>query len=485
MRENITVCYMVVRETETRQFFGRTVIYTDEEHISAENVVSVLRKAVLVHSKNQNEIQYLWDYYRGKTPILAKTKEVRETINHKVNVNRAAEIVTFKRGYGFGEPIQYIRRGSDESLTDDIAALNEYMFAEGKQAKDSTLAEWMYVCGIGMRMVLPGHEVDEPFKIYTLDPRYSFVVRYNGLGEPVVMGVKFVKRENGLIRYSVYTKDRYFEIEGDEIQVSQGHVLGDIPIFIYQANQAQTGAFEIVLPLLDAINELESNRMDDVVQYVNSFLALLGGTIDEETAAKLDEFKMLCLPEGVDAKYLSGQMQQGDIQVQVDDLYGAVLTITGTPNRNGGSSTSDTGSAVIMRDGWEMAESHMKSVENEFKSAEKRFLKMVLRILRDTVGTKLTLKDVEAKFSRRNYDNLQTKSQVLVSMLNNPKIHPYLAFTHCGMFLDPESAYLQSKSWWEENERKEIDEMQTYVNSLGDDDDESVQEDGQDNRVSE
>lgn len=77
-------------------------------------MVDVLRKAQLLHSQNQNEIQYLWDYYRGKTPILGKTKEVRESINHKICVNLANEIVTFKRGYGFGEPIQYIRRGQDD-----------------------------------------------------------------------------------------------------------------------------------------------------------------------------------------------------------------------------------------------------------------------------------------------------------------------------------------------------------------------------------
>lgn len=100
---------------------------------------------------------------------------------------------------------------------------------------------------------------------------------------------------------------------------------------------------------------------------------------------------------------------------------------------------------------------------------------MVLRIMRDMVGTRLTAKDVEIKFSRRNYDNIQTKSQVLVSMLNNPKIHPELAYVHSGMFLDPESAYLQSKEWWEENERKEAAEMENYVKSLGDADGESVQ----------
>ena len=150
----------------------------------------------------------------------------------------------------------------------------------------------------------------------------------------------------------------------------------------------------------------------------------------------------------------------------------------GAPNRNGGSSTSDTGAATLFRDGWQMAESHMKSVEVEFKEAEKRFLKMALRILKDMVGLDLALKNIEIKFSRRNYDNLQTKSQVLTTLLNDPKIHPELAFLHSGLFLDPESAYLQSKKWWEDNQLKEQEDLNNYAKSLGDDDgdEESVSE---------
>lgn len=475
----------VVRTTETRHLFGRQTIYTDQEQITEDNVVEVLLRAAKVHSHNQNEIQYLWDYYRGKTPILSKKKEIRTSINHKINVNRAYEIVTFKRGYGFGEPIQYVRRGSNEDLTDDIEALNGFMFSENKHTEDSALAEWIYVAGVGNRMVLPGDGEEEPFKIFTLDPRYSFVVKHNGLGEKVLMGVKFILRENKWPVFSVYTKDRYYEIESGIITKNEPHALGDVPIFSYPANAAMTGAFEIVLPLLDAISEIESNRLDDVVQFVNSFLALLGGTIDEDTAKKLDEFKMLCLPEGVDAKYLSVAMQQSDMQILVNNLYEAVLTICGIPNRNGGSSTSDTGSAVYLRDGYGSAETQMQITENEFKRSEMRFLKMVLRIMRDMVGTKLTAKDVEIKFSRRNYDNIQTKAQVLTTLLNNPKIHPELAYVYSGMFLDPETAYLQSKEWWEEQEQKEALEMENYVKSLGDANGKSVQPNRQDNSLSE
>ena len=474
-------------ESETKQLFGRRQIFTDAESITAENVVDVLSKALYLHSLNQSEIQYLWSYYKGDTPILKKEKEIRSSINHKIWINRASEIVTFKKGYGFGEPIQYIRRGQDEKLSDDINRLNDYMSLAGKHASDSRLAEWLFVGGLGMRMALPGEDAEEPFVLYTLDPRYSFVVRYNGLGEPPVMGVKIINKGTGAKIYSVYTRDRYFEIEDTRISKEEPHILGEIPIIEYPANQARMGAFEIVLPLLDAINEVESNRLDDLVQFVNSFLALLGGTIDEETAKKLDEYKMLCLPEGVDAKYLSAALQQADIQVLVDDLYDTVLTICGMPSRNT-SSSGDNGVAVELRDGWQNAESHMKSVELEFKDAEKQLLKLVLRILKDTPGVEMDLKlvNIEPKFTRRNYDNIQTKSQVLTTMLDNPKIHPELAFTHSGMFLDPESAYLQSKEWWEEQEKKEAEEMDSYVKSLGDNaDDNTVQQSRQDDSVSE
>ena len=58
------------------------------------------------------------------------------------------------------------------------------------------------------------------------------------------------------------------------------------------------------------------------------------------------------------------------------------------------------------------------------------------------------------QFTRRNYENIQSKSQVLTSMLQQPKIHPRLAFENCGLFIDPERAYSVSKEYSEEQEKK-------------------------------
>ena len=461
--------------------YGRRVIYSDATAITAENVADEVRKAYLVHGANQAEIKKLHEIYRGKTDILSKVKEVRESINHKINENRAYEIVNFYNGYLFGEPVQYVRRenvknnGDDDSIAADINALNGFMFSAGKAACDKKLGEWMFIAGVGYRLTLPNPKWEKdgdepPFLMFALKPEQTFVIRSTGVDERDLATVHVVKQESGDVIFSVYTDDFYYEFkEYGEVKATP-HTVGMNPIVEYPLEASRLGVFEVVVDQLNALNELQSNRMDDIVQFVNSFLAILGGELDEETRKKLDEWKTLCLPDGVDAKFLSANMSQADVQTLKNDILEAIITITGIPNRNGGSSTSDTGSAVIMRDGWQTAEARAKGVETMFKEAEAKTLKLVLRILRDTVGTTLKLADIDTHFTRRNYENCASKSQVLVAMLNNPKIHPELAFAHCGMFPDPESAYLQSKAYYDEQMKKwepvEVDE--------GDDDDAKV-----------
>lgn len=448
--------------------YGRLKIYSDEREITVENVIDEVSKAYAVHCRNQADISKLWDYYRGKTGILLKEKEIRPEINHRINENRAYEVVKFHKGYVFGEPIQYVRRENatanraDDVIAADINSLNGYMSDANKASCDNDLAEWMYVAGVGYRLTLPNKKwsVDgdeSPFTLKALDPKMTFVVYSSDIDEHPLMAVCCVEREHGEKVFSVYTDERYFEfVEHGNVTV-KANPLGMIPIVEYPAENARLGVFETVVPLLDALDELQSNRMDDIVQFVNSFLAVIGAQLDEETYQKLNDWKTLCLPEGTDAKYLSTTLSQSDVQTLKDDLCQGIWTICGVPNRNGGSSTSDTGSAVILRDGWEASEARAKATEEIFKSSEKETLKIVLRILRDTVGTNLRLTDITPHFTRRNYDNIASKSQVLIAMLNNPWVHPEVAYASCGMFPDPESAYLQGKAWHEEQMEKALE----------------------------
>ena len=441
----------------TPVMFGREMILSAYPEITHENVVEVLQSTMVTHASNRTQIEYLWNYYKGNQPILQRKKEVRPEICNKIVENRANEIVSFKVGYLCGEPIQYVSRNGGKDIGEAVKALNEMMFAESKASKDKKLVEWQMVCGTAYRLVLPNSaptEDDAPFEIYTLDPRDSYVVYSNDIGNKPLMGVKYRLDKDGNTVASVYSATHYWEIKNGAISTSRPHALGMIPIIEYPGNTARLGAFEIVLPLLDELNNMASNRMDAMEQFIQAFVKFINCDISADDFKELKDLGAIKVKsvdgQAADVDIVSNELNQDQAQTSKDDAYQAVLTICGMPNRNGGTSTSDTGQAVLLRDGWSLAESRAKDSELMFKESEQEMLKLVLRICRDLAGMNLKLKDIDMKFTRRNYEAIQSKSQVLVSMLQQPKIHPLLAFTHCGMFSDPESAYSLSDKYYQE-----------------------------------
>ena len=119
-----------------------------------------------------------------------------------------------------------------------------------------------------------------------------------------------------------------------------------------------------------------------------------------------------------------------------------------------------------MRDGWSDAEARAKDSELMFKESEQRFLKLILNICRTLTGMNLKVHNVEIRFTRRNYENILQKAQVLDTLLNNPKVHPQLAFAHSGMFADAELAYKMSMEYYEE-EQKKLQEQQRLLAQKG------------------
>lgn len=441
-------------------YFGRTVIYSDLSYIDESNVVDALYNAIPTFQANKTQIDYLYNYFKGNQPILLRKKTIRPEINNTIVENHANEIVTFKTGYLIGEPIQYINYGQTE-ISEGLNLLNRYMNAEHKPTRDAELAKWFHICGTAYRMTLPdgASDIDEaPFEIYTLDPRETFVVYSNSVGHKPLMGV-YVTTIQNVPHYHVFTDTAKYEIVNRAIVDRRDHILGMIPIIEYPLNEERIGAFEIVIPLLDAINTTGSNRLDGIEQFIQSLLVLKGVDIENDDFKKLKELGGILVPDSGDVKYLVQELNQMETQTLVDYMYQTVLVIVGMPNRNGGSSTSDTGSAVIMRDGWESAEARAKLTETVFDESEMRFLRLILNIVNTFRDIDLKLSSIEIKFTRRNYQNLLEKVQALTMILASDKIHPKLGFELCGAFTDPEYAYKISAEYYEEQQRKQLEEL--------------------------
>lgn len=461
----------VVRLLTAEGLHGRAQIFTNHKEITCGNVAEVLETALAVDSRNVSEINYLWDVYRGIQDIRQKTKIVRPEVNNKIVVNLANYIVTFKDAYLLSSPIQYIAATGEDKISEAVNKLNSFMYEEDKESKDKRLVNWMHVCGVAPRMVLPNPDYDgqnSPALIYALDPREAFVIYYSGLGKRPMAGVLKQYDADGEQIYYVYVKNGMYTIGKNKVVDFSAYDYGRVPIVEYVNNAARIGAFEIVLAPMNAVNTLESNRIDNVVDFVNAYDVFKNCEIDAKTYSKLTaggQAIMIRSTTGLDASVtrITSELNQTGVQTNIDDLLAYIDVICGLPNRNGGSSTSDTGTATIYRDGWADAESRADDTEKLFVESEKEILKLMLRIFREKTDIDLNLKQVKVKFTRKNLTNIQSKAQVLCELLNNSKVHPKTAYRVAALSPDIEEDYRMGMEWSEEQETKMAAELEKEI----------------------
>ena len=463
------------------ELHGRREIFTDVTEITKENIGNVLTEAFEVHKKNAAEIAYLQMYERGKQPILERVKEVRPEINYKAVENHAAEIVAFKVGYVFGSPITFVQRASNDAYgnngdADDkkISVLNEMMFEEGKASQDQALGKDLAVAGVGYRIVLPkkvktGVSV---FDMLRLNPQNAFVVKFNDIYKRPALGVSYVTLSDGTVRAGAYTDKLYFELEGGKngnaykvTKVSPNR-LGIIPIIEYRNDDERMGSFERVITLLDSLNIATSDRLNGLAQFVQSILWMNNCEIDSEQMEQLkDKLGLLTKSQAgnpASVEYLTATLDQAQTQTLIDYLYSQVLQIAGVPGREQ-STGGNTGQAIMLSNGWQIAETHARSLEQTFTDSERQMLRVVLRIIGlvepSDVAT-LKLSDIDVKFSRNRTDSLLVKTQGLSNMLQ-AGVHPLIALTHCGLFSDPQGVWNDSKpymgKWLYDAEEDDVD----------------------------
>lgn len=463
---------------ECKKLNGRKRIYSNFTKIDDSNVLQALGKSLATHAQNAEEIEYLFNYYKGIQPIFDRIKNVREDIKNFVLRNVAYEIVEFKKGYNFGNGVQYIKRSKCidnlENVQDNaITALNELMLTLDKETQDLELGESILISGIGHRFVkaVKVNDVkDAPFDFSTLDSTKTFVVYNSGIGEKPLMSVNISVDEKGNNFYFIYTPTSIYQTYNDGSFKKESNPLGMIPVVEYDLNPSRIGAFETVITQLNAINTIESNRVDAIEQIVQSILVFENCDIDDITFEDLKKDLAIKVrgDAGTPARiyYVNSDLNQDQTQTALNDMYTSILTVCCVPDRNA-SAGGNTGAALQVAEGWASAESRAKSDMIMFKKPEREFLRIVMSIINASTleypCKNLCIGDIDIKADREKNQNLLVKTQGLLNLLE-AGVEPSIACANVGLFNDPQLVADSSPNmskWAEQKERNDISNANT------------------------
>lgn len=453
------------QEIKVPLLIGRRKIFTNYTKVSKDNIVNILTEAFAKHLENKAEEDYLFNYIKGFQPILVREKKVRPEINNKVLENHALSIVNFVAGYLLERPIQFV--SNDKNVNDDgMKILNGCLANIGKDSLDMKIASDMATCALAYKLTLPNPNFrkdfsNSPFNVYRIEPQSAFMVYTSDIGNEALLGcvMAIVKDEAGKehIKIQAYSRDTFYlyDVDGKTIEETKSNPMGEIPLVEYEYCEQRLGAFEPVVPLLDAINKVESNRVDGVEQFIQALLVFKNVDIKKEDLTSLLEMGAIKIKDNgeleANVQYLTQELNQTQTQTLIDHLLNIVYKIVGMPIHRSGQG-GDNGVAVLYKDGYTEVEARTQKVELSFKGSERKFLNLLLMILDiKTLGkTKLRGIDIDIKFTRRNFENIYQKAQTLDLLLKNPKIHPRLAFIYSGLSADPDSDYQVSEQYYKE-----------------------------------
>lgn len=467
---------------------GRKKITTEfrsEDLLDTNNVISLLNNTMLTHIQNKTEIDYLVNYKNGKQPILDKVKEVRPEINNMLVLNHAQMATRMITGYFLGTPIQYIHNSGKYKT--EIDELNKYLSYEDKASVDKEIGEYQSITGTAYRFIYTdGTLKDEvPFEQVSLNPSTTYVVYENTIASTPVCGVTFHNTKIGnydAFKIYVYTRFGYYVIltydigvinKNATIQELVPYNLGGVPIIEYPNNQWRLGDWELVIPLMDAINTLYSGRLDDIEQVIESLIVFFNADIDSERYAEMREAGVIMLKShstsgstGADVKTIVSKLDQTGMSLLAKELESLLYGIVGIPDRNnrvGGG--SDTGAAVELRDGWADLETVVRNKELSFKRSEKMALVVMLSILKNKLGFGLSLIDIDIKFSRNKNNNMLVKTQSYQTLLSTKTLDPSDCLMICDLVSDEEAFISRGKLFWEDNfaNKVEIKEVQPDI----------------------
>lgn len=448
--------------------FGRKKIFTsfDESQLNATNIAIILKESLPQHIQNVTDIQILEQVISGDQEILYKDKKFRSDINNKIVENHIQHILSFKTGYGFGEPIQYVQssRETDDDISEELNVLNVIMRNNEKSTKDIKLANSVYSYGVCPRMILYSKEKEKPFEIYNVSPEEAFVVYSNDYRKEPLMSVylrvrRNIKDETDELHMEVTTKrmklryklpySQYFNNKiidfpmylPSEEAIKDVNVLGYIPIVEYSFNERRISVTELVLGAQNALNTITSNSLNDLEQFVQSYMVFINAEVDGEKLSKQEGNTILQLKskdgkQQADVKILTSQLKYTEMNILYEQIYRIMLTNAGVPLLNQGGGGSPTGIAKQTDNGWTMADTKIREDELGFIESDKLLIKHALWILKKkNLIRDLGIGSVEIKFTRNKADNIMTKIQALDIALKFTDVET--AFALSGVFSDP------------------------------------------------
>lgn len=282
---------------------------TIKDELSPKEIQDYIKK----HSALISGYRKLQEYYLGEHTILKNGGADKNKDNKLVNPY-PKYITDFNTGFFMGQSVKYVATAMDEDEDDKFLEEYQKVCNRNNEVKENlTLAKTCSIKGEAYELLWIDDKAEVRFK--AIEPDNAFLIYDMSIEDRVKFGIRYysTKVDNVKITYVYLYDDKAMYLYTDEssngvlkLEDVKPHPFGAVPLIHFKNNKELQGDFEQVITLIDAYNREQSNTLNDMDQFSDAYLALVGyGDTDDEDIENMKKRRVLLLDSDGDAKWVT------------------------------------------------------------------------------------------------------------------------------------------------------------------------------------
>lgn len=409
------------------------------EQLDGELILSLIQR---FKQRELPRLNKLKRYYLGRhDSIINRTRPNGKPNNQIVNPF-ARHISKTATNYFIGVPVAY--QSSDNKLMESL----QLVFDDNQeQSQNTKLATDASIYGISYELLYIDDETQ--IKFDKLDATETFMIYDNTIKQNTLAAVRFYTTydytdEQETLLVEVYTTDSvfYYVQDDDNLRLTDEkvHYFGAVPVLTYYNNLEQQGDFETVLSLLDAYDKLQSDSVNNLEEFADSYLVISGATLDEEQAATMKDNRLINIDgqdsKEVEAYWLTKNSEPSEIEALKNRVVNDIFTFSSVPNFNDTRFNGSETSGSALRYKILSLENLIAEKKNYFEHGLTRRNKLICNFL-NLKGQSYDYTDIQTRFTKnlaKDVESLSKMAQELTGIVSHKTRLSMLPFVENAEF---------------------------------------------------
>lgn len=384
----------------------------------AELTIELLQKMINRFRINvEPQLQKYKNYYDGKQLILSKTYSDESKPCNRTVINYCKNIVDNYCGY-LATP-EHISYKSEQDIEEVMSILkyNDY------QAQDNSFLLDALVYGVACELMYIDASGHTRFRL--INPTTCFGVYDDSLTADLLYFVRMYK-VNDWDDTDTYNVDVYSDYDIKHYRMTgingylefiseEPHYFSQCPANIFVLPD-EKNIFDCIIGLQDAANELLSDEIDDYSAFCDAYLGLFGLDADTEDIKKMKENRVLLFPENSDAKWITKNANDAQVENILKRIHEAIYRIAQCPDFSSESFVGGVSSGIAIQYRLTGMENRAGIIEGLMKKALQRRIEIICGIASLKFGEEV-FREITIDFKR----NIPKDTAATINMINSLK----------------------------------------------------------------